>query len=153
MADLHKVNVMRWMLPPTDIRDVGSFIGMCSFNRRFIPNFPAVAKPLIRLIKKFAKFEWNKECQAAFDFFSDRVTKVPVWAYLDTSKQDILYACASDNCIVACLWQEWDTEGEMKSYEQNENPIHYLLQKLTASETNWPTIEKEALLSFMMYRN
>ena len=36
----------------------------------------------------------------------------------------------------------------MKSNEPNENPIHYLSHKLTASQTNWPTIEKEAFAIF-----
>ena len=86
MADPHKVKVIRQMLPPTCIWELRSFIGMCSYYRRFIPNFSAIAKPFIRLTKKFAKFEWNKECQAAFDFLKESLTTVPVLAYPDTSK-------------------------------------------------------------------
>ena len=36
----------------------------------------------------------------------------------------------------------------MKSNEPNDKPIHYLSHKLTASQTNWPTIEKEAVAIF-----
>ena len=36
----------------------------------------------------------------------------------------------------------------MASNEPNEKPIHYLSYKLTASQTNWPTIEKEAFAIF-----
>ena len=32
----------------------------------------------------------------------------------------------------------------MKSNEPNEEPIHYLSHKLTAPQTNLPTIEKDA---------
>ena len=69
MADPDKVKVLRQMLPPTCVGEVRSFIGMCRYYRRFIPNSSAIAKALIRLTKKFAKFEWSKGCQAAFDFF------------------------------------------------------------------------------------
>ena len=62
MADPNKLKVMRQMLPPSCIQEVRNFIGMCSYYRRFIPNFSAIAKPLIRLTKKFVKFEWHKEC-------------------------------------------------------------------------------------------
>ena len=40
------------------------------------------------------------------------------------------------------------TRGNEKSNEPNEKPIHYLSHKLTASQTNWPTIEKEAFAIF-----
>ena len=56
-ADPDKVKVMRQILPPICVREVRSYIGMCSYYRRFIPNFSAMAKPLIRSTKKFAKFD------------------------------------------------------------------------------------------------
>ena len=65
MADPNKVKVIRQVLPPTCVREVKSFIGVCSYYTRFIPNFSTIVKPFIILTKKFAKFEWNKECQTA----------------------------------------------------------------------------------------
>ena len=70
-----------------------------SYYRRFIPNFLAIVKPLIKLTKKFAKFEWSKEYQAAFDFFKESLKAVPVLAYPDSSKPCILYTDASDDCL------------------------------------------------------
>ena len=78
MADPTKVKLMRQMLPPACVREVRSFIGMCSYYRRFIPNFSANVKPLIRLTKKFANFEWCKGCQAAFDFLKDAIQMVVI---------------------------------------------------------------------------
>ena len=51
--------------------------------------------------------------------------------------------------------QEQDIQGEMKSSEPNEKPIHSLSHKPSASLTKWPTIEKKKvfLLSVMLYRN
>ena len=43
MANPDKVKVMRQMLPPACVREVRSFIGMCS-HYRFIPIFSAIAK-------------------------------------------------------------------------------------------------------------
>ena len=108
-----------------------------------MPNFSAIAKLPIRLTKKFAKFDCSKECQAAFEFLKDSLTTVPVLAYPDTSKPYILYTGVCDDCIGACLCQEQDIQKEMKSNEPNKNLIHYLSHKLTVSQTNWPTIEKE----------
>ena len=66
MADPNKVKVMRQMLTTTCVREVRSFIGMCSYYRRFIPNFSAVAKPFIRLTKKFAKFKCEQRMSGCF---------------------------------------------------------------------------------------
>ena len=49
MADPDKVKVMTQILLPTCVREVRSFIGICSYYRRFIPNFTTTAKLLIRL--------------------------------------------------------------------------------------------------------
>ena len=152
MADPNKVKVMRQMLPPTCVREVRCIIGMCSYYRRFIPNFSAIAKPLITLTKKFAKIDLSEECQAAFDFLKGILRTVPVLAYSDTSKPYILYTDASDDCIGACLCQEQDSLEKIKSNESNEKPIHYLSNTLTALQTGLQ-LKKKLLLSFMLYRN
>ena len=86
MADPDKVHIMRNMVLPKCVTEVRSSIGMCSYYGRFIPNFSAIAKPLIKVTKKFAKFEWTKECQIAFDFLKESLMTVPLLAYPDTSK-------------------------------------------------------------------
>ena len=62
-----------------------------------------------------------------------KLTTVPVLANPDTRKPYILYMDASDDCTGACLCQEQDTQGELKSNEPNEKPTHYLSHKHTAS--------------------
>ena len=56
-------------------------------------------KPLIRLTNKFTKFEWIKECQAAFDFIKENLTTVSVFAQPDASKPCILYMDASGDAF------------------------------------------------------
>ena len=77
---------------------------MCSYYRRFITNFSVIVKPLIRLAKKFTKFEWGLRMSGCFGI-SEREPIVPVLAYPDAGKPYIIYADASD-CIGACLCQE-----------------------------------------------
>ena len=59
MSDPDKEHVIRNMVPSKCVREVRRFIGMCSYYR-CIAHFSAIAKPLINLTKKFAKFEWAK---------------------------------------------------------------------------------------------
>ena len=108
---------------------------MCSYYRRFVPNFSKIAEPLIDLTKKYARFKWTSECQTAFDFLKESLTVVPLLAYPDTNKPYVLYTDASNNCIGACLTQKTDDE--------EEKPIYFLSHKLSQTQTRWSTIEKE----------
>ena len=72
----------------------------CSYYQGFIHNLLEVARPLIRLTRKFIKFEWTKEFQAAFELLKELLTTAPVLAYPDISE---LYLPYTDGCIGACL--------------------------------------------------
>src|SRR5207237_1267777 len=51
---------------PKSLSKVRSFTAMCSYYRRFIENFSAIARPLIDLTKKDAPFIWSPEVDSAF---------------------------------------------------------------------------------------
>ena len=146
MTDPDKVQVIKNMNPPSCVREVRSFIGMCSYYRRFIPNFSAKAKPLIKLTRKFAKFEWNKECQAAFDHLKECLTTNPLLSYPDTSEPYILYTDASGDCIGACLCQ---------AHEDCEKPIYYLshLTSLLPANPSGQLLKRKLMLSSMHYKS
>ena len=134
-TDPKKVEAINTMAAPKSVREVRGFIGMTSYYRRFIPNFSAIAEPLLILTKKYARFSWSEEAQKAFDFIKESLMVVPLLVYPDLNKPYVLYTDASQYCIGACLTQEVDGE---------EKPIYFLSHKLTPTQTRWPTIEKEA---------
>ena len=119
--DPKKVEAIRQLPAPTSVREIRGFIGMCSYYRRFIPNFSQIAEPLIDLTRKYAKFKWSETCQKAFDYLKESLTVVPLLTYPDINKPYVLYTDASDDCVGACLTQQTD-EGE-------EKPIYYLSHK------------------------
>ena len=57
--DEKKVDAIRSLPVPTCVKDVRSFIGMCSYYRRFIPNFSQIAEPIIALTRKYVHFKWS----------------------------------------------------------------------------------------------
>ena len=52
--DCQKVEAIASLPPPTCVQEVGSFIGMGSYYRRFIPNFSEIAEPVIALTRRYA---------------------------------------------------------------------------------------------------
>ena len=131
-----KVEAIRQMSPPSNVKEVRSFIGLTSYYRRFIPNFSKIAEPILDLTKKYARFGWSPECQKAFEYIKDSLTVIPLLAYPDTSKPYTLYTDASDSCIGACLTQISD--------DGIEKPIYFLSHRLSKTQTRWSTIEREA---------
>ena len=123
--DPEKVEAIREMAAPCNVREVRGFIGTCSYYRRFIPNFSEIAQPLIGLTKKFARFKWTAQCQKAFDYLKDSLSVVPLLVYPDTQKPYILYTDASDTCIGAVLTQKGE-DGEGKEVEK---PIYFFVSQ------------------------
>ena len=143
--DKAKVEAIKSLKAPTTVKEVRSFIGMTSFYRRFIPNFSKIAKPIIELTKKYAKFKWTEQCQKAFDYLKDSLTVVPLLAYPDVNKPYVLYTDASDTCIGACLTQECsEDEDKLYKVKNSEKPIYFLSHRLSKTQQKLPTIEKEA---------
>ena len=132
--DEKKVEAIRSLPVPTCVREVRSFIGMCSYYRRFIPNFSQIAEAIVALTRKYAHYKWSEAHQRAFDYLKDSLTAVPLLVYPDSYKPYVLYTDASDTCIGACLTQE--CEGD-------EKPIYYLSHKLSRSQCKWSVVEKE----------
>lgn len=66
-ADPLKVQVVQQFPRPLDLKSLRSFLGLSSYYRRFIAGFSTVAGPLFALTRKGVPFEWNPECQQAFE--------------------------------------------------------------------------------------
>jgi hypothetical protein len=101
---------------PTKLREVRSFIGLCSFCRYFIQDFSIVAASSRALTKKNQPFRWSEECQYAFDLLKQRLTSAPVLALPRDECQYILGTDASNHGVEAVLLQVQDGEERVIAY-------------------------------------
>ena len=143
--DSDKIKAISTLATPQSVRDVRSFIGMCSYYRRFIPKFSSIAEPLIELTRKYARFKWTEGCQLAFDSLKNSLIGASVLAYPDLNKPYNLYTDASNFAIGACLTQTHFDQDEGRDVER---PIYFLSHKLSDTQSRWSTIEKEAFAIF-----
>ena len=65
--DENKLIAVRDRKRPENVTKVRSFIGFCSYYRRFIKDFAGIAKPLHQITKKNSRFTWNPECHNPFE--------------------------------------------------------------------------------------
>jgi hypothetical protein len=97
--------VMDWK-PPTTVHQIRSFLGLVRYYRRFILDFSQIAKPMMELLKKGAKFEWGKKCEDAFHTLRQHLTIAPVLAQPNNNKPFDVYCDASSTGLGCVLMQD-----------------------------------------------
>ncbi len=86
--------IQGWKVP-TNVTEVRSFIGLCSYYRKFVKDFATIAKPLHDLTANDKSFKWTEECQTAFDKLKQFLTSEPILAHPDFERDFILDTDAS----------------------------------------------------------
>ena len=76
-----KVTAVRDFPTPTDEQQIRSFLGLCSYYRRFVKNFAHISAPLSALLKKDSDFIWTEQCNTAFESLKNHLTNTLVLAF------------------------------------------------------------------------
>ena len=92
-----KVEAVQNWPAPRSLTELRSFLGLCSYYRRFIDGFADIAAPLHALTRKNAQFQWTSEQDEAFARLKERLITAPVLGmprdegtyYLDTDASDV----------------------------------------------------------------
>ena len=88
--------------PPTTPKQVGAFLGLVGYYRKFIKNFAKIAKPLTLLTRQQVKFDWTPSYHTAFLMLKEVIIQAPILCYPNPIKRYIIYTDASDD---ACRGQ------------------------------------------------
>ncbi len=135
-TDPKKVDAVREWRTPTSVHDIRSFMGLASYYRKFISDFADIARPLIKLTEKNARFMWGEEQETSFMLLKQKLTQSPVLAYPDPDITFILDTDASNFGIGAVLSQ---VQGG------TERVIAYGSKSLSKSERRYCTTRREML--------
>ena len=95
-VDQAKVSIIKTLLPPTTVKGIRNFLGHAGFYIRFIKDFSKISRPLCRLLEKYANFDFDKSCKAAFDEIKSRLVIDPIMVTLDWNKEFEIICDASD---------------------------------------------------------
>ena len=120
--DLERVEAIKKVPLPHNKKALQSFNGQINFIRRFIPNLAELMKPMQKLLKKDAKFEWDSEGKEAFRSIQDCIGRSQVLTSPNYSKEFHIFSFASENTIVGVLLQ--------KNKEGQEQPISFMSMSL-----------------------
>ena len=126
---------MRKFPMPTCAKAVREFFGLCSYYRKSVPGFAAIASPFHQLLCKNVPFEWTETGQEAFQRLKELSTLPPVLAYPNFSKSFILH---TDACGEGAVLEQMQDNGA-------SHPIVYASRTVSTHEKKYGITELEAL--------
>ena len=135
--DPGKVSAIKQMKTPTNITELGCFLGMINQLGKFIPQLAEVTKPLRELLSAKNQWLWSNSQQQAFKTVQSMVSSNSALALFDLCRPTTVSADTLSYGVGAVLTQQ-QVSGEWK-------PVSFISRSLTATEQCYAQIEKEAL--------
>ena len=128
--DENKVRAIREWSEPSKLKELRSFLGLANYYRRFIKGYSKIVAPLTDLLKNDQVWQWNLECQAAFDELKGAISSEQVLRLPNLELPFEVQTDASDKALGGVLVQEG-------------HPVAFESRKLNGAERRYITHEKE----------
>ena len=131
-----KIATVRDWPTPQNLTELRSFLGLCSYYRRFISGFADIAAPLHKLQRKNVAFVWTEEQSGAFNRLKEALISAPVLGMPTGSGTFYLDCDASDIGLGAVL---------SENQNGSEVVIAYASCTLSKAERNYDVTRRELL--------
>lgn len=136
--DPEKIRAVSSFPQPANTKQLKSFLGLCSYFRRFIRGFAHIASPLHNLLSTRVPYEWTTDCQLSFNALRNALTSDPVLSHFDDKAATELHTDASGTGLGAVLLQKHPSS-------RDSHVIAYASRTLTRPEKNYTVTEQECL--------
>lgn len=133
-----KVKAVAHWKEPTTVKSVRSFLGFASYYRLFIKNFVEISRPLTNLTRKNTKFNWDQNCNDAFQLIEKLFTQRLVLATFNPEFDTQLEPDASGWVMGGTLIQRDRVANVWK-------PATFYSAKYLPAECNYDIHDKELL--------
>jgi RNase H-like domain found in reverse transcriptase len=134
---------------PKSVKNLQSILESLNFIQKFIPQYAERTGIFYDLLKKdHKKFNWNPTMDSFLRSLIGSIDPESHLSHFDSEHQIVFYTDASDLAIAGHLNQFVDDKCLTDNYYLNPEDGHvviFFLKKLTDSQINHTTIEKELL--------
>ena len=143
-----RVEAIRAVPPPTNIKELQRFLGMVNYYRRWIKKAAHQLQPLYDALKgtnpKPRTLKWDQTLQTSFDAIKEALAKATLLRHPRPGAQLALTTDASDLAIGGVLEQRGPHGWE---------PLSFYSAKLEDHQRKWPPYDKELLAAFKGVRH
>lgn len=142
--DPKKISAVRDFHAPRSLKELRSFLGLCSYFRRFIQDFAQISNPLTCLLRKDTPFSWTPDGESSFQQLKFLLTSGPILRHFDPTAPTELQTDASGVGVGAVLVQ---------LHERAQHVVAYASRTLTKAEHNYTITELECLAVVFVFKN
>lgn len=121
---------------PINVIETQRFLGFVNFYRKYIHDLAQIAQALYKLCKKDVKFEWNEQCEIAFNKMKKALITPPVLMF---PRFDLDFILVTDASLISVSGILNNRDG------REERPIQYFSRSLNETQSRYSTIERELL--------
>ena len=122
---------------PKNVSELKSYLGLLNYYGPFLPNLSSVVHPLNKLLRKDTKWEWSESCEKAFLASKKLLTSNKLLTFYDP-KKPLRLACDASSYGLGAVISHIMEDG-------TERPVAYASRTLSAAESNYAQVEREAL--------
>ena len=131
-ADLKKIEAVKKMKIPQDVKTMRSFLGMINYLNRFSPCLAELSDPLRQICRQKEEFQLSEACKDAFHRCKEEILKSITLPYFNPKSPMILQTDVSKKGLGVVLLQ-------------NSTPVMFASRALTKAEKNYQNLERECL--------
>lgn len=135
-TDPEKIEAVAGWPRPNTKRQLKSFLGFCSYYRKFVRGFSSIAKPLYAISEGKGRLNWTEDRIQDFEQLKKALSSPPMLALPEGTGGFILDTDASDHGIGAVLSEVQDGQ---------ERVIAYYSYVLSKAERNYCVTRRELL--------
>ena len=131
----NQIDAMKHLKPLSNSKEVQILTGMLAALNRFISKFADHCLPFYKLLKKWKGFQWDEECDAAFQDLKDYLMQAPVLTAPELGEDMFMYLSVSEHAVSAMLLRDQGVQ----------QLVHYISKTLVDAEMRYLPLEKLVL--------
>ena len=132
--DPDKIKAVENFKTPKSVKDIQSFLGLTGYYRTFVKDYAFIADPMTKLLRKNAKFDWNDDCDKAFQRLKQALITAPILAQFKEDAENEIFCDACGYGMSAILGQVQDGRHVVISYNSKLFNPQQLKYSITEKE-------------------
>ena len=130
-----QIQAVDFLKPLSNPKEVQVLIGMLAALSQFISKFVDCCRPFYQLLKKWKGFQWDEECEKAFQDLKEYLIQEPMLTAPKPGENLFMYLSVSKHAMSAMLLRD----------QRVQQLVYYISKTLVDAETRYLPLEKLVL--------